>query len=302
LISAAPGACPVCEHARLRPVTSPPGVTVFRCSECGHRVARHDTSATPQNDYHAQYDGGAFLDALRATRVRQAVHLIELLGRRIPEVSRVVDYGAGRGWFLEACRSAGVALVAGVDPSQIAVDGLTASGIEARQMAEDESASDTLACLSFRPRVVTLLDVVEHFPPDELRARLRSIVDACREDLEIVAMKVPVAGLLYGGASLLARSGAPRLLSQLYQVGTWPPHLNYFSTTSAERLLTTAGLRVVDRIGDPDFEPGSLGQRIGANGPVLRTLARVGGEAIRTAIRVTRRFDSAIFLAKPARV
>jgi hypothetical protein len=301
LISDAPGACPVCERARLRPVTSPPGVVVFRCSECGHRVARHDSSATPRDDYHAQYDGGAFLEALRATRIRQAGRLVELLGRHVTKLSAVVDFGAGRGWFLEACRSAGVAPIAGVDTSRIAVDGLAASGIEARQLSGNASSADVLARLSFRPRVVTLLDVAEHFPPAELQAQLQSIVDACGDELEVVAMKVPVAGLLYGGASLLARSGAPGALSQLYQVGTWPPHFNYFSTTSAERLLSSVGLCVVDRIGDPDFEPEFLGSRMGAGGPVLRTLARIGGEAVGAAVRVTRFFDSAIFLAKRAR-
>jgi hypothetical protein len=130
---------------------------------------------------------------------------------------------------------------------------------------------------------------------------MRSIVDACGEELEVVAVKVPVAGFLYGGAALLARSGAPGILGQLYQVGTWPPHFNYFSTTSAERLLSSVGLCVVDRIGDPDFEPEFLGSRIGAGGPVLRTLARFGGEALGAAIRVTGLFDSAIFLAKRAR-
>ena len=293
--------CPICCGTRTSSSVSPPDVLVFRCHACGHRVAVHDTACGPRADYHAQYDGGAFLEALRATRVRQAGRLIGLLGRLVPQLSRVVDYGAGRGWFLEACRSAGVAPVAGLDTSRLSMDGLVASGFEARHLAVDESASETLTCLSFRPRVVTLLDVVEHFPPDELRARLRSIVDACGEELEIVAMKVPIAGLLYDGASLLARSGAPGVLSQLYQVGTWPPHFNYFSATSAERLLASAGLRVVDRIGDPDFEPGFLGPRIGVGGPALRTLARIGGEALGAAIRVTGRFDSAIFLAKPTR-
>jgi hypothetical protein len=298
---AEPSSCPVCGETSLEPCVSPPGIRVLRCRACGHRVAIHGAAEGPRADYHAQYDGGAFLESLRATRIRQAARLIELLGRRVTGLSAVVDYGAGRGWFLEACRSAGVAPVAGVDTSRLSIEELAASGIEARLLSEGDGAADALTRLSFRPRVVTLLDVVEHFPPADLRARLRSIVKLCGEDLEVVALKVPVDGFLYGAAATLCRAGFPGPLRQLYQAGTWPPHFNYFSTASAERLLASAGLRVVDRIGDPDFEPESLGSRIGATRPALRTLARLGGAALAAAVRVTGRYDSAVLLAKPSR-
>lgn len=297
---ASPPSCPACSGTCLEPSVSPPGLLVFRCLSCRHRVAIHGAASGSSADYHSQYDGGAFLEALQATRVRQARRIIDLLGRHVARISAVVDYGAGRGWFLEACRSAGVAPVAGIDPSRISVDGLLASGIEARQLAEDEGAAAAIADLSFRPRVVTLLDVVEHFPPEQLRMRLREVVEACGDELEIVALKVPVAGFLYGGAAFLCRAGAPGYLRQLYQAGTWPPHFNYFSTASAERLLASAGLTVIERVGDPDFEPGFLGPRIGAPGPVLNTLTRIAGEVLGAAIRFSGRFDSAIYLAKPA--
>lgn len=126
-------------------------------------------------------------------------------------------------------------------------------------------------------------------------------MSACGKELEIVVMKVPVAGLLYGAAAVLSRIGASGLLRQLYQVGTWPPHFNYFSPSSAEMLLDSAGLSVIERVGDPDFEPDYLGQRIGATRPLVRTLARIGGEALGATIRATGRFDSAVLLARPAR-
>jgi Zn ribbon nucleic-acid-binding protein len=293
--------CPVCGGRELVPAISPTGVRVVRCTACGHRVAAHDAGSGPHADYHEQYDGGAFLEALRATRVRQADRLIELLRRHVPHLSGVVDYGAGRGWFLEACRSAGVGPLAGVDTSPVSVAGLAGSGIEAGLLAADETGSDALARLTFRPRVVTLLDVVEHFPPETLRSRLRSIVAACGPELEIVAMKVPVAGLLYGAAASLCAAGAPRLLGQLYQAGTWPPHFNYFSRTSAARLLESAGLAVVARAGDPDFEPDFLGSRVGATGPAARAMARAGGEVLSAAIRVSGKYDTLVLLARPVR-
>lgn len=296
-----PGRCAVCEDPRLSAVTSPPGVSVFRCAACGHRTALHEPPATPQADYHEQYDGGPFLDALRATRIRQAGRLIELLRRHVPDLSRVVDYGAGRGWFLAACRGAGAGPLAGLDTSPIAVSGLAASGLEALLLPEDETGPDTLSRLSFRPRVVTLLDVVEHFPLDTLKQRLLRIVAACGDSLELVVVKVPVPGLLYAGAAALRRASAPGPLRQLYQVGTRPPHIHYFSAVSIGLLLDAAGLREIAREGDPDFEPSALGARIGAGGPAAQALSRVAGEALAAAVRASGRFDSIVVLGAPKR-
>lgn len=297
-----PERCPACGASGADRSIALPGLRVARCRACGHRVASHEAGNAPVNDYHEQYDSGAFLEALRATRVRQAELLIGLIRKHVRDLSGLIDYGAGRGWFLEACRSAGVAPIAGVDTSQVSVEGLKAAGIEAHLLRPDESAEAVLQDLQFRPRVLSLLDVIEHFPPERLASRLRSIVKACGSELELVVVKVPVAGVLYAGARLLSRFGAPGPLLQLYQAGTWPPHFNYFSTTSAGRLLAEAGLSVVERVGDRDFEPEYLRQRIGAKGALARALAWIGGEAIGEIARITGRFDSAIFLAVPERI
>lgn len=297
-----PESCPICEERGLVRSIDLPGLRVARCRACGHRVAIHDTTAPGSlRDYHEQYDGGPFLEALRATRVRQAALLIGRLRGHVPNLSGLVDYGAGRGWFLEACRSAGVAPIAGADTSPISVEGLKASGIEAHLLPDDEAVADVFSRLSFQPRVVSLLDVVEHFPPERLRARVRGIVGACGAELELVVVKVPLAGLLYAGAKALSGLGASGPLRQLYQVGTWPPHFNYFSGSSAERLLASAGLSVIERVGDPDFEPACFGQRIGAKRLAGRALARIGGEALAAAVRISGRFDSMVFFARPTR-
>ena len=131
-----PASCPICEARGLERSIDIPGLRVARCRACGHRVAIHDTEAGPIRDYHEQYDDGPFLEALRATRVRQAALLIGRLRRHVPSLSGLVDYGAGRGWFLEACRSAGVAPIAGLDTSPMSVEGLKRSGIEGHRLPE----------------------------------------------------------------------------------------------------------------------------------------------------------------------
>jgi len=78
-----------------------------RCAACGHRVALHSSEA-PAADYHEQYDPGAFLDALRATRIRQARFIVGRIRAAAPDATRLLDYGCGRGWFIDEARAASV--------------------------------------------------------------------------------------------------------------------------------------------------------------------------------------------------
>ena len=83
-----------------------------------------------------------------------------------------------------------------------------------------------------------LLDVIEHFPVDDLVSRLSSL----KADLMVI--KVPTSsGLLYR----LARG---RALEQLYQVGTEPPHHHYFNQRSLRHVLSRAGMQVILRRSD----------------------------------------------------
>ena len=294
--------CPICRAGRIETSFEIPGLLVLRCASCGHGLARQSPPSGPDVDYHAQYDSGAFLDALRETRERQAAVVIEAVRRQIPRPGHLLDFGAGRGWFLEACRRDEIFPLAGVDTSDLAVSGLRGAGLEALLLpGGGVGLGAALRNLSFRPRILTFLDVLEHVPPDEVAAALRDILDACR-GFELVVVKVPVRGLLHGLARFVSRFGVHGPIRQLYQVGTWPPHLSYFSGRSMQTLLEGAGLAVTERIGDPDFEPGTLAGRIGADGRLLAAAIHGAGAGVASVIRATGRFDSAIFVARPAGV
>lgn len=292
--------CALCGAPELRPSLALPGLDVRRCPECGHRRAWHAAGAAARLDYHEQYAQGAFLDALRATRERQAGLLVAALRRRIPDCDRVLDYGAGQGWFLAACRAAGMARLAGADTSELAVAGLRNAGFEAHRLSAAEGDGGLLPhTLSFAPRVVTFLDVLEHLPPEDLASGLRTIVDACAGGLELVVVKVPVPGVLYQCARALFRLGASGPIRQLYQMGTWPPHLSYFTPRSLETLLAGARLRVVERIGDPDFEPALLPHRANLGRSPLRWPVGLSARALAFAARAFSLCDTVIFLARP---
>jgi hypothetical protein len=233
--------------------------------------------------------------------MRQARLILALLRRHLPAVSAIADYGAGRGFFLAACKEAGVTPLAGLDTSPLAVESLRASGIEAHLISADEHPEPALGRLTFRPKVVTLLDVVEHFPPLEMGARVRSAVAGVGSALELLVVKVPVPGLLYAGSGLSSRLGSHGPLRQLYQAGTWPPHFNFFSTASLGRFLADCGLRVVEAVGERDFDVEALPDRVGARLHTSRAVLRLGGRPLAAVVESTGWFDSMIVLARPIR-
>ena len=262
--------CPACSLPRVVPDFSTPRLEVRRCRDCGHRVARHELSR-PLQDYHAQYDQGAFLDALKATRIRQARRILPWIRAAVPEAKQLFDFGCGRGWFLDEAKAAGWEVI-GADTSALAVQMLRDRGIEALNLDRP-----------LETEVLTLLDVIEHFPPDELLPWLSEA------RAKLVVIKVPTSdGLLYR----LARG---RALEQLYQVGTDPPHFHYFNERSLRRVLDRAGFAVLALHRDRDFEPSTIAARAGLHVP----LASVGGALAAAAVSVLAMEDSLICLARP---
>jgi len=62
---------------------------------------RFKHSGTPSSaDYHEQYETGAFLEALRVTRIRQAKAILPRVRLHAPKATRLLDFGCERGWFL----------------------------------------------------------------------------------------------------------------------------------------------------------------------------------------------------------
>jgi SAM-dependent methyltransferase len=264
-------------------------------------VAEHLGGATLQTvDYHEQYGQGPFVEALRHTRLRQARRILELLKEADPSATSLLDFGCGRGWFLEVARQTGRFRLAGADSSPLATDLLRANGVEGITVPADVVAPFGLGGLSLQPEVLTLLDVVEHFPGPVLRSTLMELVRCLRPSLRLVIIKVPVSnGLLYRIASALSAFGLSAPIEQLYQVGTSPPHESYFSKGSALELLRKCGLELVRMEFDRDFEAASLTARARALKGFPR-LARIGGESVALLAAAFGLEDSVILLARPS--
>jgi hypothetical protein len=155
--------------------------------------------------------------------------------------------------------------------------------------------------LAFRPKVLTLLDVIEHFPPQGVRDILGNLVARLRPQLALVVVKVPVtAGVLFQAASVLCRLGQHAAFEQLYQVGTFPPHRSYFSRRSLEIALRGAGLESIGLMRDLDFEPSSLANRARAIASLPRWSSRWLGSATAALARLSHAEDSLIVACRPA--
>jgi hypothetical protein len=167
-------------------------------------------------------------------------------------------------------------------------------------LSEGDFRAIDASTLQFPPTVLTLLDVVEHFPVEGFTSRLARLFDTLRPTLKWVVIKVPVSdGMLFRTASIASRVGLHGPLHQLFQVGTTPPHRHYFSRGSLRLLTERLGLQMVELLADPDFEPEALADRI----HLLRSAPRPAKAALRTAFAALDRVrpdslcDSAIVVA-----
>lgn len=291
--------CPACLGERGEAAERTPRVRVHRCRDCGHRVADFPGAPPTEGDFLLQGWSEPYQGSLRRTRLRQAEGLVAALRREGGTSGGLLDYGCGRGWFLEVAQAHGIAPLAGADTSDTAMAALKAMGMEAVRIEDPLRPALAVQRLSFRPRVVALLDVLEHVAPDRLAGWLVELLDALRPDLHCAVIKVPISGgVMYRMASALARAGVSAPLEQLYQVGRAPPHLNYFSARSMEALFGRLRLPVARVVRDPEFEAEGLKERATFLQRLPAPLATAAGGAAVGLARVLGVQDTATFICR----
>jgi hypothetical protein len=265
------------------------------CRGCGYAAATH--AADPGlRDYHAQYDQDLFLPALRATRERQAKLIISLIRRNLPDADSLFDYGHGRGWFLKACQASGFKHLGGADSSGMAMQWLREQGFSEFGVDADGAVGAPL----FKPQVLTILDVLEHFEPEKSRVLLKNMIASLAPELQLVVIKVPLTdGVLYRTALALSRLRFFGPIHQLYQVGTHPPHVGYFSGHAMRAFLNRAGLTVVDSIGDCEFEPEYFPDRVAPLRHFPKWVGSALGRGIRLSAKAFGRHETMVFIARP---
>ncbi|MGA9653663.1 MAG: methyltransferase domain-containing protein [Polyangia bacterium] len=258
--------CWVCGGSLSRYLQLGP-VRINSCRRCDHLTARPPPVGEPGSDYHLSYDQTRFLSALTATRRRQAKDIMAALSRHGAD-SDILDYGCGRGFFLEACMETGLRALAGADTSDLAISHLRGLGLETIRVEADNSLVSDWTALSFVPKTITFLDVIEHFP-DDMVATFSSWLARLPRQTRFFVFKVPCRdGVLFRASRCVSLLGVSRPITQLFQIGTFPPHLQYFSSMSLRLFVKNLGLAIVEEWGDPDVEPDKLRDRA----PTMRIL------------------------------
>ena len=273
------------------------------CRRCGHIVASHrpipDAEAT---DYHLGYEQHDFVATLGATRRRQAARLLDELASFDDPPRSIFDFGCGRGFFLEVAQTRGGLELAGGDVSELALQLLATRGLPGLKLdAELPFEKLALTQLPFLPEAITFLDVIEHFSGD-LAQRLGRWLGDLPRDVRFIVFKVPVRdGLLFSVANLARRAHVGGPGRQLFQSGTFPPHYQYFSRRSLGALVERLELSPLAVLDDIDFEPAELGRRLSAtsaSGRALRAIAPVLGQGLGALVRLSKRADSRIVVAR----
>lgn len=233
-------ACSICASPQ-NPEFESDDFKVWLCGRCGHREAEHGSIAPASDYYEHTPTDEKFVTSLRATRRRQAGALLDRIVPLLEEGDGWVDFGCGRGLFLEEARQRGMKSLGGYETSAISRAWLVERGFPMAASAAGESFWPDWESLPFAPRVVSLFDVLEHFPGMQAEAALRRVRKEL-PDLKWIVLKVPVSnGILFRLAGAVKKF-APGIYRQLFQVGTFPPHYQYYSRGSLDELVKKTGL------------------------------------------------------------
>lgn len=290
--------CPICSGTDWRADVVTTALEVFVCRGCGLAIGRHlvEKAGRRGSDYDHIWQEApeAYVSLLASLRRTQANRWEKILRERFDARGTVLDFGTGRGWFTRFLHEKGWS-AHGADSSATALEYLKRDGIPATTILDFRRLPELVPDI----RILTALDVVEHFAPEDLPAFI-DVLKSLRK-LEGVFIKVPRSrGFFYRLARLFATLGKAGPWHQLWQVGTFPPHYTYFDEKNLRRMLEKAGFRVELVVQDPDFEPRGLMARIASLPRPLRVLDRPLSAALWVFVRATGLSDSVAILASRA--
>lgn len=175
-------------------------------------------------------DDSAYFDReyfrLHPGKVKYLRYLIRLLARHGVTEGRVLDVGAGYGFFLEALEQAGFE-AHGLEPSPHAA---AEARRRTRGTVAEQGAEEPFPFPDAHFAAVTLLDVIEHLPRYDLA------LGHCRRCLE-------PGGKLFV-ITLNAHSLARPLLGRRWAWYQDPTHVHMFSASMLRRGLAAAGFTI----------------------------------------------------------
>jgi SAM-dependent methyltransferase len=227
--------CPVCDDARARPRYQKFGLPLVRCTGCGLVYA--NPRLTPEEiwqRYSPDYFWREYLPALGVQNgqfdldyfdARHAA-MLRFIARHHPVRGRLIEVGAGAGFFLKAAERAGWS-AAGIEISSEGVEfSTTRLGLDVRRESAEDLSVPAASC-----DVVVMFDVIEHL-------------------LDPVAALERVRRALRPGGLLVVSTPNLHAVTRLALGAEWAvlspaEHLYNFSAATLGRLLRRAGFEHV---------------------------------------------------------
>lgn len=221
--------CPVCGAAMKRDRH----VWLLRCEGCGLLGSRL-RPMIPNERSKSALDEEARLEGLAAVRHANNEAIIGLLRQSIGSGGRLLDVGAGLGFFLQAAKRAGFEVL-GVEPDANVVEEARRGGFEVRHgyfpdcIDPDEKFG-----------VIVFNDVLEHVV--DLPLVMSGIRDHLASGGLAVLNSPDRRGIFYRIADRLDRLGIHGPFDRLWQRGVPSPHRWYFTKEDLFRLGAKYGL------------------------------------------------------------
>lgn len=222
--------CPICASALEQSITP----YTWICPEClyeGSNLSIHING----NTLPLCLNETARETGLKATRNKNFKVILNSLKDQMGTGKRLLEVGAGHGWFLEAAQQDFEVL--GIEPDAKMAEKIRAKGLPVIEgfFPECFDATDQFDVIVFN-------DVLEHMPD------LKSTLAKCRTFLKpegVLAICLPSSkGILYRTSKIFYEFGFAYPHDRIWQKGLPSPHLHYMNPANLTLLLEMTGFRV----------------------------------------------------------
>ncbi len=236
-ISAASPSCIVCRSPAVRPYVFFRGFQSWRCPTCDHtfvplQSGEVDFDAFYGESFYENYMSGLGYDKAVETHLQgDFLKKVRLLHELLPQGGRVLDVGAGPGYFAELLEKSGKFLVTAAELNPGAIAYAKAKGVEFQNFVTEDLHSPYCSIHGQKFDCVISWAVIEH-------------VEDPRAYLALLASYVKDGGLVLLDTGVTNRFFEP--LDTGFTNWLFPPmHLHVFADRSLKYLVEESGLEVI---------------------------------------------------------
>ena len=217
--------CPICNGTESLPFTTQFGHGILKCAACNLVYA--DKHPKNFGDVYSNEEYVAVVDETYVESEKERIHLfgddrLNLIRTYKPDISSLLDFGAGTGWFARHARAAGI---------NVSVFEYSKQLVKILEQRYKLNAYSDVKDISEKYDVITLFDVIEHHPsPRDLLLEIKGML---RPSGIIIIFTPNVSSLAF------------RYLGVNNNLLCPPQHLFYFDETSISNLAFFCQLRIL---------------------------------------------------------